>query len=76
MTTNTHDDRADWDTILRYLVSVAHEDALIEWHGKQWFYTQPEHINRGILILPKRAPENTPVIDGGVILSELTKQAA
>lgn len=63
MVTNTRDDRADWDIILRYLVSVAHSDVLIEWHGKRWFYTQPEHINRGIFMLPERAPEDTPVVN-------------
>lgn len=67
---------SDWDIILRHLVSVAHTDVIVEWAGKRWFYTQPEHIQHGIFMLPQRAPKNTPVMNGAVILTGAFDHAA
>ena len=71
-----NDDRSDWDIILRHLQTVAHDDAVIEMNGKRWFYTQPEHVNHGIFMLPQRAPENTPVIDGEALVNAEMERAA
>lgn len=67
---NLHMVGQDWDLILNYLHTTDHENALIEWKGKRWYYTQSAELNHGVFVTADRAPEGTPCLDGSVMLIE------
>lgn len=60
----------EWEVMLNYLRTTAHKDVLVEWKGKRQFFTRPEFLTNGIFMMAQRAPEETPVIDGAIILIE------
>lgn len=62
----------EWDNILDYLNYTSHPDALVEWKGKQRFFTHYPGMVRGVLAGAERAPEGTPVIDGTLAVLEVS----
>lgn len=67
---NLHIVGHDWDLILDYLHTTDHNNVLIEWKGKRWYYARHAELNHGVLLTPDHAPEGANTMDGSVLLIE------
>lgn len=62
----------EWEGILNWLRETQHDEAVIEWKGKRWYYCYPDDTVDGVLMLPESAPDNMPILDGAIALIEMS----